>query len=206
MVKKRRKGNCIQPVSLLLLEGDTEQVFYPIVRDKYLRGIRISLANIKGQGNINKQVVREAFKFSRDNPGDIFHVYCCIDSEKQKLGATPFDLTQIRREVKARKIDGARSINKILADPDIESWFFYDIAGIYAFLEVPRHKRNVSKYRPANSFGKRDLQDLFHQFGKEYISGRRAENFINNLNMERIVGSCGELRKGIELILKQARI
>ena len=48
-----------KPVSLLVLEGDTEQVFYPLIRDQFLKGIRIELRNIKGRGNVNKDILSE---------------------------------------------------------------------------------------------------------------------------------------------------
>jgi hypothetical protein len=115
-----------KPVSLLILEGYTEEVFYPIVRDKFLRDIRIENRNIKGQGNINKDVLSEIYKYTYHNRDDLVRAYCCIDSERDKLSATSLDLELICDKARERKMYQLLSVNSILADPDIESWFFYD--------------------------------------------------------------------------------
>lgn len=204
MVHGRTNAKTKQPVSLLILEGYTEQVFYPIVRDCYLTGIRIQLVNIKGRGNVNKQVLAKIFQYYRDNPKDMVRAYCCVDAETQKSRATPLDVGLIRRHVNDRKMVRVLSIDGVVTDPDIESWFFYDIKGIYKFLRAKKSLRNVKRYSIPPNFGKRDLQDLFSRFRKEYIPGERAAYFIRNLDIEKIVNNCQQLRNGIELIKSQA--
>jgi len=193
-----------KPVSLLILEGDTEQIFYSIIRDKFLRNIRIELRNIRGQGNINKDILSEIFKYTYNNPSDRVRAYCCIDTEKLKTSATPFELELIRNKARERNMTQVLSIDGILADPDIESWFFYDIEGIYKFLGAKKSQRNIRKYSNPSKFGKKDLQRLFDRFGEVYFSGNRAKHFINNLNIEKIVSKCKELSNGIKLIQLQA--
>jgi hypothetical protein len=87
----------------------------------------------------------------------------------------------------------------------IESCFFYDVAGIYAHLRVPRAQRQPKKYRPPEKFCVEDLKDLFRRYGKNYIEGDRAENFINKLDLKKIVRECASLRDGINLILRRGR-
>jgi len=198
------KSHSNKPVSLLLLEGYTEEVFYSIIRDKFLKGIRVELRNIKGQGNINKDIAAEIFKYAYNNPLDLVRAYCCVDRETQNITATPLSLSIIRKEIKKRNIVQVLSVNSIIADPDIESWFFYDIEGIFKFLKVQKSKRNPSKYKIPQSFCKKNLQRLFEDFGKVYISGNRAENFIKHLDINIIVSNCEELKKGIELIRAQS--
>lgn len=96
------------------------------------------------------------------------------------------------------------SVNLIKATQQIESWFFYDIEGIYIYLKVPKSQRKRNAYQPPERFGYRDLQRLFEKYGKTYMKGKRAESFINKLDIEKIVCNCKELREGIQLIQSQA--
>lgn len=194
-----------KPVSLLILEGYTEQIFYSIVRDKFLKGIRIKLRNIKGQGNINREILSEVYKYTYNNSDKLVRVYCCMDTHKNKLTATPFELELIREKTIERKMNQVLSIEAILAKPEIESWFFYDIKGIYRFLRVRRTKRNEKKYNNPYKFGKLALQQLFERFNEEYMPGKRATHFISCLDMNRIVSGCKELREGIILIKSRSK-
>lgn len=96
------------------------------------------------------------------------------------------------------------SVDAILADPDIESWFFYDIEGIYRFLRAKRSQRTTSKYSNPTNLCKKDLQRLFARFDNVYTPGRRAEHVIRSLNIRRIVSGCTNLSEGIERIKAQA--
>ncbi len=194
-----------KPVSLLILEGYTEEVFYPIIRDQFLKGIRIELRNIKGQGNINKDVLVSILKYTYNNPSDFVRAYCCIDSERQKITATPLDLNFVRQQICQRKeMNLILSVDAILADSDIESWFFYDIKGIFRHLRAKPSKSDSQKYQNPYSLCKKDLEELFYRLGKAYISGKRVKNFICNLDINKIYSNCKELREGIEKIKSQS--
>jgi len=206
-VSKQRNAHIHnKPVSLLVLEGYTEQIFYPLIRDQFLKGIRIELRNMKGRGNVNKDILREIYKYTYTNRDDLVRAYCCVDTERAKRTATPIDLEFIREKAKERKrkMREVLSIDTILADPDIESWFFYDIEGIYKFLRAKRSQRSTKKYSNPKSLCKNNLQRLFHSFGEVYLPGRKTANFINSLDIDKIVSKCKELRDGIELIQSQA--
>ena len=204
MSKRRNAKNSNKPVSLLILEGYTENIYYPILRDNFLKNIRIELRNIKGQGNINKDILSEIYKYVYNNPKDLVRTYCCVDSEKQKRTATPLDLNLVREYIRNRKLNHVLSVDSILADPDIESWFFCDVEGIYKFLGAKKSRRNIKKYQDHSKFGKKELKKLFHMFGKEYIPGRRAEFFISQLDVVKIVSKCKELSDGIALCKSNA--
>jgi len=164
-VSKRRSAKIHnKPVSLLVLEGDTEQLFYHIIRDKFLKGIRIELRNIKGRGNVNKDVLCEIYKYAYNNQDDLVRAYCCVDIERQKRTATPLELDFIREQVKIKKLRCVLSVDLVTADPEIESWFFYDIEGIYKFLGTKTSQRNVKKYSNPKNLCKKNLQGLFHRF------------------------------------------
>jgi hypothetical protein len=195
----------VKPAALLVLEGDTEKVFYARLRAEFLGGIRLDLRNIKGRGNINKDLLAEIYKYTYNNPNDLVRAYCCIDTESQNQSATPFDLEVVREKVKASKdMRQVLSVDAILANPEIESWFFYDIEGIYKFLNAKKSQRNIAKYQNPRNFCKKDLQRLFARFQKVYTPGERAEHFIRSLDIAAIVDRCKELSRGIALIISQA--
>jgi len=202
--KRLHKSSCDKPVSLLILEGDTEEIFYSIVQNKFLHDIRFKRTNIKGRGNVNRDMLGEIYKYAYSNRRDLVRVYCCIDTERQKKSATPFDLGFVCEQVQARQMTCVLSISAILADPDIESWFFYDINGIYKFLGVRKSQRSTKKYRNPKNLCKKELQQLFRRFDKVYLPGRKATHLINNLDIEKIVANCETLREGILLIQSKA--
>ena len=205
MAKRTRSIAATRPVSLLVLEGYTEAVFYPVIRDAFLAGIRVELRNMKGQGNVNKDVLSEIFKYAYNNRNDLIRAYCCLDTESQNQSATPFDLEVIREKVKAsREMERVLSVDAILANPEIESWFFYDVEGICKFLNAKKSHRNTRKYANPQRLTKEDLQCLFRQFGKVYTSGSRADHFIRSLDINKIVASCHNLSAGLRLIKAQA--
>ncbi len=86
----------------------------------------------------------------------------------------------------------------------IESWFFYDVEQIYGFLRVPRAQRKPRAFKPPEKFGYMDLQRLFDRYGETYNKGKKAANFINHLNIEKIVSNCKELREGVKLVQSHA--
>ena len=204
MAKQGNARTFDRPVSLLVLEGDTEQVFYPSIRDKFLKGIRVELRNIKGRGNVNKDILSEIFKYMYVNRHDLVRAYCCVDTERDKQSATPLDLELISDKARGRGMNRLLSVDQILADPDIESWFFYDIDGIYRFLSAKKSQRNIKTYRNPQNLCKKDMQRLFLRFDKVYLPGRRATHFINSLDIEKIVSNCKVLFQGIQLIQSQA--
>ncbi len=204
MPKHASKTSCSNPVSLLILEGDTEEVFYTIIKNLFLRGIRVEFQNIKGQGNVNNDVLYEIYKFTRNKPNDTIRVYCCVDTERQNQSATPLDLDFICEQIRCRPMTNVLSIDAILADPEIESWFFYDIEGIYKYLKTKLTRSSKAKFCNPKNLCKKDLQQLFFKFEKAYISGKKTENFIKQLDINKIVSNCKELRKGIQVIKDQA--
>jgi len=194
-----------EPVSLLIIEGETEEIFYGIVRDTYLKGIRLHVQNLKGRGNINKDVFGKIQQYLHNNPNETVRVYCCIDSERDKRTAVQLDLDLIRALIKQRNLNSVLSIDAMMADPELESWFFYDFDGICKFLGAGKGEASRRKYANPTNLAKRDLENLFSRFQKAYISGKRARNLIENLDIGIIVDNCPVLKSGIETIKLQAK-
>jgi len=206
MVRDDRHKRIIEPLSLLLCEGETEEIFYSRVKEICLKNFRTKVdKDLKGLFNINKKINDRILAFARQNKKEAIRLYCCVDRESRYGQVPELDVESIIDFIRKEGIEQVLSIDSIIATKQIESWFFYDIGGIYDFLGAPHSRRKIKKYKPPENFGKKDLHRLFEQFGKDYKSGKRAGNFINHLDIGKIVSNCKVLRDGIELIRSQAK-
>ena len=204
MVKEDQRDAAKKPVSLLLVEGDTDEIFYERIKKEFLAGYRGTVGNLEGLRNINAKVIDRIVRYLEQHNDEEIRVYCCLDRES-RYGTPPgFDLNRIKKYIKAENIESVLSVNVAIATQQIESWFFYDIDGIYRFLKVPRAQRNLSAFEPPEKFGYKDLQRLFDRYGKTYSKGRRSKNFIDHLDIKKIASQCSELAEVISLIRCQA--
>jgi len=203
------KGNNPQasknPMSLLLVEGKTDEIFYKRIKADYLLDIRCSVRkNLQGLFGINKKVINHTINYLEQHKDEKIRIYCCLDAES-RYGTTPgFDIGRIKKYFKDNKMIRVLSIDVIKATIQIESWFFYDIEGIFEFLRVPKPQRKPNEWIPPEKYGYKDLQNLFEKYDRTYNKGKRATNLIDHLNIDKITSNCKELRDGIGLIKSQA--
>jgi hypothetical protein len=193
-----------KPISLLLAEGDTDELFYRRIKNDLLTGFRITVENIGGLYNINLKIISRIVDYSRKHKDEQIRVYCCLDRESRYGQVPEYDINKIIKYVKDENIKAILSINSVIATQQIESWFFYNINGIYAFLNVPKSRRKPKSFQPPEKFGYKHLQRLFERYDKTYTKGKKAEYFINQLDINKIASNCKELHEGIELIQSQA--
>ena len=188
-------------LSVLLVEGPTEIVFYDKIKRLYLKSTTIE--HIEGSFNINKKVLDRITHKYCDRP---VRIYCCIDRESRNGQVPGLDLNLIRKEIVSKNLDNVLSIDSIIATIMLESWFFYDVPGIYKYLKTPKAKRSVKKFKPPEKNDWRVLDRLYKQNGKtRYSKGFKAEGLVKCLNIPGIYKSCKELKSGVDLINKQAR-
>ncbi|MFZ2148695.1 MAG: DUF4276 family protein [Sedimentisphaerales bacterium] len=204
MVREAQSNLAKKPISLLLVEGDTDMFFYKRIKNSFIKECRTTIQNLQGVYNINKKVINSIVDYVQLHRDEKIRVYCCFDRDSRYGQVPEFDIKKIRKYVKDENIKNILSINLIRATQQIESWFLYDIEGIYEYIKVPRSQRNPKAFRPPEKFGYRHLQRLFERYGKTYTKGKKAGNFINHLDTGKIVSNCKELRQGIELIQSQA--
>lgn len=204
MAKPQNKGSHEKHMSLLLVEGRTEVVFYKRIQDTLLRSCRSTIRDLEGLYNIDKKIISHIVDYAGIHEDEKIRVYCCLDRESRYGEVPEFNLEKIRKYIEDKQIENVLSIDLIKATQQIESWFLYDIEGIYTFLKVPTATRKPNAYKPPERFGSKDLQHLFERYNKIYSKGKRCENFINHLDIEKIVRECRELREGIKLIKSQA--
>ncbi|MBT4483408.1 MAG: DUF4276 family protein [Candidatus Latescibacteria bacterium] len=172
------------PYTLLMVEGDTEILFYKRIKETYFRNARCSNPkNLHGNWSINTKVLDKTTAHLNAHPDTEFIICICIDRESRS-GKAPIDMEPIKNELNCYPNIKTENIRLYEAVQDIESWFFHDIKGIYEFLRFPRNSRKIRKYMPVEKFNHLDLSRLFKQGKKEYRKGNASENFINHLNLE----------------------
>jgi len=204
MAKEDQANLSKKPISLLLVEGETDKLFYKRIKNEFFTGSRVTTQNLYGLFNINKKIINRIVEYSKRHEDERIRVYCCLDRESRDDKVPEFDIKKITKYVKDENIRKIQSINSIIATQQIESWFLYDIDGIYKFLKVPVSKRNPKSFQPPGKFVYKHLQRLFERYNRTYTKGKRTENFINQLDIKKIVSNCKELREGIELIQSQS--
>jgi hypothetical protein len=186
----------VELCALILLEGETEEEFYKAIADRYLRGVPKSFKLLRGNFNVNNKVIDKIIQFSTDHPGQKFDVYVCLDQERD---STPvFNESLVRSEVAG--IANCLELNEVLVGRMIESIFFIDIEGIYSFLRTPKAQRKPKRYQNFRKLTHRDLTKLFNQNKKIYHKGHRCRSLVMGLDLDKIVGSAGELQYFIETV------
>ena len=196
-----KKSSTMKFIALIFLEGDTEKEFADKLFPKYLDKTPRKVMNLHGNININNKIFDKVANFISNNADTLVRVYCFIDRE-HRTHNPPLDIAFIKSEFKAKSVFQGRviSTHRIVATQMIESWFFYDIEGIYKFLSVPHKNRDNSKYKPPEKFTANDLARLFSRYGKSYIKGKRCANLIEHLDTDKIYKQCTELRAGLDII------
>ena len=186
-------------LSVLLVEGPTEVVFYEKIKQLYLKNTTIE--HLHGNWNINRKILDKITYKYYDRP---VRVYCCVDRES-RFGKVPgLDLDFIRKEIVNKKFNNVLSVDCVIATKMLESWFFYDVQGIYTYLKTPKAKRVIKKFMPPEKNDWRVLDKLYKQNGKtRYSKGLRAEGLLKCLDIPKIYNSCKELKDGVDLIVKQ---
>jgi len=188
-------------LSVLLVEGQTERVFYDRVKSTFLT-CPCTIEVIRGLYNINTKILHALRTRHTDSP---VRAYCCLDRESRYAKTPQFDLGFIRAELRKANARNVLSVDAIIATQMIESWFFHDLAGIYRYLRVPKARRNLRACQPVERFRVEDLRGLFHRYNKEYYEGEKAKHLVDRLDIELIHGRCRDLQRGVSLILSQAQ-
>ncbi|OFX60022.1 MAG: hypothetical protein A2046_02240 [Bacteroidetes bacterium GWA2_30_7] len=195
----------INPNSLLILyEGETEGEFYKLVFEKFIppRKIKINYSNLKGVYNITKKVESKIESYLLNATFitcNHIHIFVAYDREGTREKESLLDIEYLKSEFLYKKSRIA-SINEIVATQDLESWFFHDLEGIYKFLKVPENQKNYKAYINVEATNNTILSALFHKFNKHYQKGKRAQGFISQLDIDKIVCNVKELNDAIQII------
>lgn len=151
-------------VALILVEGETEEVFYKRLAQEKLGGIPKRIRNMEGNFNINAKIVDKSVQFSIANPTKTFDVYVCVD--RQRVGTPVYNRVTVDEGLES--IRGFQRKFYVIAELMLESLFFADIDNIYIYLRTPKNTRNKAKFSNFRKLTHRDLTRLFEANGKQY--------------------------------------
>jgi len=195
-----------EPLSVLLVEGGTDKLFYERIAENYFQGLSYKLIDVHGGGNMLRRTLASASPPIAPEENFKIRIYYCQDNESEYNEAPDFDLESIRQACIQKKLKNILSVDAIVANQMIESWFFYDLDGLYNYLNVPEDIRKpIDKYLTPTKCRKKDIIELFQKHGKYYREGsRKAAKFVYSLDIHKIVNNCSELTAGIKLIKTQS--
>ena len=207
----------------LILEGDTEKVFY-LSLIEYLckkHGLSWNKRTTKDKTEVfyeivaddnRKQIVKfhtagaitqivradKWFKFNcrKQYPKISWYVFLCYDTDSYSSEISRFyegDWKRLRDALK----DSKTTIIDLAASADIEDLMLLDKDGIFRFMNQP-----VTEI-PEGSKGKKKMKRLFKSFGHgcAYHEGNRAEGLIKSLDFEKIMNASPVMLRELERVL-----
>ena len=179
---------------LILVEGETELEMVEKLATRFFPKRSKLVQNLRGNFNINRKILDKITGFAQSHPGKKFSV--CVYVDQERLGVPPVNWQLLDDELNRKGLNPV--IVPVIAELMIESQFFADIDGIYAFLRAPRAQRKPKNFQNFRTLTHRELSALFRKHGKQYVKGHRTANFVANLDVEKIAAKCEELQKLID--------
>ena len=182
-----------EKVVVIFIEGETEIEFYKrlvSVMRTHCGGrltCSVELINASGIGQYKDKVLRIFDKrIKKKYPNEAFYVALCYDQDVFEMGKNPpVNWQEVRR---AFGDNGAEDIRLIKAVHSIEDWFLCDAEGIYRYLQLPAN----TKLPSGNGYDR--LKALFKKKNKIYIKGKSNGNFVQTLDIEKILlTNCREI-------------
>lgn len=190
MSKRERK----EKVVIIFIEGETEIEFYKrlVGTMRGYCGGRLSCSvepvNAAGIGQYKNKVLRIFEKRIKGKyPNGEFYVALCYDQDIFEIGRNPpVDWQEVK---KAFLNSGAKEVHLIKAVRSIEDWFLCDAEGIILqYLRLPANTR-----LPSGS-GYQRIKELFKRAGRVYIKGKSNGNFVQALDIEKIlIDNCRDI-------------
>ena len=175
-----------ETVVVIFIEGETEIEFYKRfvgVMRTYCGGqltCSLELINASGIGQYKDKVLRIFEKrIKKKYPNGVFCVALCYDQDVFEMGKNPpVNWQEVKR---AFRDNGAEDVRLIRAVHSIEDWFLCDTEGIFRYLQLPAN----TKLPSGNGYER--LKALFKKKNKMYINGKTNGNFVQTLDIEKIL-------------------
>lgn len=133
-----------------------------------------------GIGQYKDKVLRVFEKrIKRNYPKGEFYVALCYDQDVFEMGKNP--PVNWKEVKKAFLNSGVKEVHLIKAIHSIEDWFLCDMEGIFQYLRLPAN----TKISGGNGYER--LKALFKKGRKIYIKGKTSGNFVQALDVEKIL-------------------
>lgn len=178
---------------ILVLEGETEDVFYRrmlnylyehIIRNPIVPKYDVEVILARGVGNIGVRAV-QTFKKKYQSIDKIeYIVFCCYDTDVFENGRMPRLWTQ---NTKQKFLDaGATRVHSIEAVHMIEDWYLCDYENILRYLKLPRGSmpKRVLSLPGCNAAKK--MGYLYRCARQVYQKGYAVDDLTANLDIDRI--------------------
>lgn len=138
---------------LLLLEGPTEKEFYHKLLNDLVpnRTFKVKPRLLKGNSGVTLKVKAKLKEYEQNAAKDKtleVHVFVAHDRDgaRQRV-ESKLDIKKLKADF-CTKGSIYKDIKEVVATIELESWFFYDINGIYNFLGVPMKRRQTLSASP----------------------------------------------------------
>lgn len=184
---------------VLFCEGDTEEIFYKKLFHHLLKSsnkkIELTIRNFKGIGNCKDKPIKvfenEIISKFKD---DYFYIFIAFDNDIFMFNRKPpldFEtFSNIRKLlIKKKKV---REVYPLVAQQCIEDWFLLDLNGLQKYLS-PNSKGPIKL--PEGKDAVEKMKKLFEKYNKMYINGYATEDFVECLDLNKII------KKNIECFL-----
>ena len=181
---------------VFFVEGDTEVAFYKQLMaemHKLCPGQRFAVdqivyKNLQGISRYDKHALRvfkQDIKMRYDECN--FTVVLCYDTDVFEFTPNPpVNWENVDRMLRAA---GADRVIHLKAKYSIEDWFLLDMTGVCSYLKLPKNTKVQNKR------GLKTLQELFRKKNRVYIKGSNAADFIQSLDVCKIMCClCKELK------------
>ena len=114
MVKEDKPVVTKKPISLLLVEGYTETLFYKRIKNNFLNNCRITIRNLEGLYNINKKVITAIEDYIQQHKDEQIRAYCCFDRESRYGEVPEFNIKKVKKHIKNQNMNKVlRASNKM---------------------------------------------------------------------------------------------
>jgi len=191
-----------EKIAFIVYEGDTEEIFYRYIFDKYLnKAIERRYKNLETGCGINKEVAKQLLYFTKLNKNKSVYTYVFLDREGPRTKIPEFNANWIKKYInESTNSNISCKVQKIEAIKMIESWFFYDLEGICDYIGIPVSDNLKRKYANPEKFSSVDLSKLFQKGIKNRYYRKGDSRFLNKLDKDKIYRNCDDLRNGIDMI------
>jgi hypothetical protein len=98
-------------MSLLLVEGSTEVVFYKRIQNTCLSGCRSTIRDLEGLYNVNKKIIGRIVDYAGNHEDEKIRVYCCLDRESRYGEVPGLNIGKIKKHIKDAQIVNVLSVD-----------------------------------------------------------------------------------------------
>ena len=182
------KNNENNPLVVLFVEGDTDEVLFKALID-YYRSIRTTelnpckICNLRGVTRYTSKLIaklqNEYLPEARKGGYKIQTICCSYDTDVfEDKNPLMVKWESLRKTVKRMGIQGFIQLG---IRSSIEDWMLCDIEGICRYLKI----KTIPKTLKGNS-GNEKLNDLYSKVRKAYLKGYQTKELIAALDMAAI--------------------